>query len=132
MTEVSPNTVQRTPFGWKLNHPAAAPGGCLFAVTAKWCGHCSNLKKNVSKAQSFAPFDAFYLDGDASDANRQKAEEMGIEGFPTVYYVGRDGILKPHQGPTDPQSLGRTFHKGYNTYRGGGGGPFDGVLSWFR
>ena len=129
MTEILPNTIQRTFNGFKLNHPAAAPGGSLFAVTASWCSHCSNLKKNVSRAQAITPFDVFYMDGDASDASRKKAEEMGIVGFPTVYYVGKDGSLKQYQGPTDPESLGQTFHKGYNTHRGGG---FDGFFSWFR
>lgn len=128
-TEIAPNALQKGPDGrWRIVHPSAHPGGALFAVTAPWCGHCQNLKKNVTQAQLVQPFDFFYLDGDQSDSHRAKIEQMGIQGFPTMYYVGKDGILKEYNGGRHPEALARSFSKGVNIQRGGA--PTSSIFSW--
>jgi thioredoxin-like negative regulator of GroEL len=117
-TELSPNAVQRDSSGsWRISHPSAHPGGALFAVVAPWCGHCSNLKKNIAQAQSVQPFNFFFLDGDKTDINRTKTNEMGIQGFPTIYYVAKDGILKEYNGGRSAEALARNFSTGVNIER---------------
>ena len=114
---------------WRITHPAAAPGGALFAITSEWCTHCKNLKKNVQEAQLIQPFDFFFLDGDQTDAHRAKTTEMGVQGFPTMYQVGKDGVLTDYNGGRHVEALARTFTKGVNVQRARA--PTASMFSWF-
>src|SRR5690349_20226194 len=103
--ELPPDILRKNQKGWAVNFPLATNGGALFAVTAPWCGHCSALKKSVAEAQARRPFDFFYSDGDKSDKHRQQVQQMGIEGFPTLYGIAPGGLLVPYEGGRDPNSL---------------------------
>jgi len=109
--EVSPDTIQYRNGRWQFVHPVAHSGGALFAVTAEWCGHCNALKRSVPQAQKLSLFDFFWLDGDKSPAHQQKAQQMGIEGFPSMYFIERNGYLTPYNGGRSPEQLARVFHK---------------------
>jgi len=109
--EVRPDTVRFNAGKWQLIHPAAHRGGALFAVTASWCGYCNQLKSNVPKAQSMNLFDFFWLDGDKTESHKRKATQMGIQGFPTLFYVDRNGYLLPYNGGRSPAQLAQVFHR---------------------
>lgn len=112
MTEILPSAVQNRNGRWQINHPALHAGGALFAITAEWCPHCTQLKGAiVPQAQRFNPFLFFWMDGDKTDAARTKTQQMGIQGFPTIYYVGKNGYLQQYDGDRSPQQLARVFHR---------------------
>lgn len=107
--EIAPNVVQNIDGNWKLTNPLAQTGGTLFAVTTEWCGHCKRLKNNVKAAQNMVPFKSFYMDGDKSPVHEEKSRYLGVKGYPTVYYVGRNGILREYKGGTNPDQLASIF-----------------------
>lgn len=106
--EVMPETVQLINGKWQLVSPLAQSGGGLFAVTADWCSHCAQLKKTVPKAQEMNMFNFFWMDGDKHQA---KAQEMDIQGFPSIYYIGRNGILHTYNGGRSAEQLAQVFHR---------------------
>lgn len=111
--EVQPDLLQKNSKNqWILNSDMARSGGGLFAVVAEWCGHCTHLKTAIREAQKINAFSFFYLDGgNVSKSHRAKLEEMQIDGFPTVFYVGRDGVLTLYNGKRSPEALAQVFHR---------------------
>jgi len=83
----------------------------MFAVVADWCGHCRTLKATVPQSQLLMPFDFFYMNGDKTQEHRDKTERMGVHGFPTIYYINRDGVLQEYTGGRSANDLARVFHK---------------------
>lgn len=111
-TEILPNSLRFTDGRWQLTSPLTHAGGGLFAVTADWCMHCSELKKAVPQAQQLNSFDFFWMDGDKSPHHQRKTQEMGIEGFPTLYTIKKDGFLESYEGGRSAQDLASNFSKG--------------------
>jgi thiol:disulfide interchange protein len=109
--EVHPNVVRGPPERPQLHAPFAKAGGGLFAITADWCGHCKTLKANVKNARTIQPFDFYWMDGDKTAAHQAKASELKVQGFPTLYYIERDGQLMPYTGGRGAEDLVHIFHQ---------------------
>jgi len=126
--EVLPNAVRNVGGRWQLISPLTHGGGGLFAIVAGWCSHCSTLKATVPQAQQIRSFDFFWMDGDRTPEHQEKTQEMGIEGFPTIYTIKKDGFLEPYEGGRSAQDLASNFRKG-DTIESfvpmSGGGLFD-------
>ncbi len=108
--EVIPNTITTRNGQLALDTGLAKPGD-MFAVTAEWCGHCTNLKKNVEAAQRLGKFTFFNFTGDASPAHQQAAKQLGVRGFPTVFKVKPYGLLERYEGPRHPEAIASTFSR---------------------
>ena len=109
--ECQPNVLSVSNGRAKLNWPAAASGGGLFAITAEWCGYCTKLKNNARLARQRIPFDFYWMDGDKSPAHKAKAAELQVSGFPTLFYINRGGELSKYNGGREPSDLIQIFHK---------------------
>lgn len=107
--EISPELIKRNEKTWKLDIPMAQTGGAMFAITADWCSHCKELKKTVSEAQRNKPFDFFYMTADKTKNHSNKVNEMGVEGFPTTYFVGRGGNLYTYEGERSIRAFNELF-----------------------
>lgn len=87
----------------------AHPEGVALAVVAKWCGHCRRLAPEWEAAASLLEEDASTkivlarLEATASDEAEALAEELGVEGFPSVrlFHKGDPGVAEEYEGPTD-------------------------------
>ena len=112
-TEVSPEILQKTKDGWRIAAPSAQPGGGMFAVVADWCGHCKTLKSTVAQAQRNKPFDFFYMTGDKTNDHKTKSQQLGVEGFPTTYFIGRNGVLFPYNGARSVPAFNELFSSKY-------------------
>ena len=100
--EITPELISKKGNDWHLNVPMAHSGRAMFAVIADWCHYCKELKKNVTEAQQTARFPFFHMDG---DKNGTFAQTMGVRGYPTIFHVGRDGLLTRYNGGRDKDSL---------------------------
>lgn len=68
----------------------AKPTGGLLMVKADWCGHCVRtlpILEDLSKKLGNS-YPIYKLD---SDANPRIVAGLGVQGFPTIFYVNRDG-----------------------------------------
>jgi thiol-disulfide isomerase/thioredoxin len=68
----------------------AKPTGGLLMVKADWCGHCKRtlpILEDLSKKLGDS-YPIYKLD---SDANPRIVAGLNVQGFPTIFYVNRDG-----------------------------------------
>jgi filamentous hemagglutinin family protein len=66
--------------------------GALLLVKAEWCSHCMKLKpilKKVSEKLGSA-FPIFTID---ADKDSQIVNSLGVDGYPTVFFVNREGVI---------------------------------------
>ncbi len=75
---------------------------------APWCGHCKNMKEDVSNiARGFSENG---LDDVFCAVNCEKHKELlskkdiDIQGYPTINFV-MDGKVESYEGPRNPQGL---------------------------
>lgn len=110
--EIQPNVLKRNGYGqWVLDIPMAHSGGGLLAVTAEWCSHCNTLKNTVPKAQTLNPFDFYWMNGEKTPMHEQKSQEMGVEGYPTMYSIKRNGVLEEYRGGRSANDLASSFSR---------------------
>lgn len=68
----------------------------LLVVYAPWCGYCQMLaptwKKFAKEYSDKFLIKALNIEGDPS--NKRVSEKMGVEGFPTILYVDKDGKIE--------------------------------------
>lgn len=105
-TELNPFDIQNVHGKLYVMSPMVRPGS-MVAVTAEWCGHCVSLKKNVGLARQIYPFLAFFVDSEK--AGPGKLQQIGVQGFPTVFKVLSDGQLEKYEGSRDPRALASAF-----------------------
>ena len=81
----------------------------VIKLYAPWCPHCQNMVKPLSKlADVLKPYaiSVGAVDCDNTRANNNVlAEKLGLEGFPTMYIVKKNGRLMQHDGPNDNKAL---------------------------
>lgn len=86
---------------------ALNPNGSLVAITAQWCSHCKNMKKEFEKVPELYAS----MNGDprarffwVETHPNFKDDELDVEGFPTVrFYMGGKG--KDYNGPRSADGL---------------------------
>jgi thioredoxin-like negative regulator of GroEL len=64
--------------------------GGMLVVKQDWCGHCKTLApilEKVAKKLGKA-YNILKLDGDDDSGI---VESLGVQGFPTIFYIERDG-----------------------------------------
>jgi hypothetical protein len=111
LTEVTPDLIQFKN-GQLIFTPALAhSGGGALGVGTEWCGYCNQLKKNVPMGQRLRPFDFFWLDAEKTAAHKAKVQQLGIRGYPTIYSIGRGGVLTEYEGGRTPEQLARNFSR---------------------
>ena len=63
----------------------------LVFAYADWCGHCKSFKptwEKVKKAKKGKGLEIIELN---ADKNGAKIQELGVRGFPSVFYIKQDG-----------------------------------------
>ena len=75
---------------------------------APWCGHCKNMKGDVSSiAKGFHDnglHDVFCAVNCEKHKAALEAKDISIQGYPTINFV-MDGDVKPYEGSRDPKAL---------------------------
>ena len=70
----------------------------LLVVFAPWCGHCRRFEAQLARYGADIP--VFGLNGDAEDASA-----LGVQGFPTLFIVEKNGRLTRYNGDRDLQHI---------------------------
>ena len=67
----------------------------LFLIYADWCGYCQMLvpewKKFVKEYSDKYTIKSFNVEG--GSGNKIIAQKMGVEGYPTILYISKDGKI---------------------------------------
>lgn len=75
---------------------------------APWCGHCKNMKSDVSSIANGLHdnglSDVFCAVNCEKHKEALQSKDITIDGFPTIHFV-MDGDVKPYEGRRDPKSL---------------------------
>jgi len=80
----------------------------LVEFYAPWCGHCKKLAPDYEKvAQAFAGEKNVVIAKIDADANKGKAPNYGVTGFPTIKFFGKDSKESPlaYDSARDVQSF---------------------------
>lgn len=104
-TKVSPNSVVEHRGNFYMTIPNAVGRRGLFTVAVDWCGHCKQLAENIKEARIVNPFPSYYVVGDENPASKRLTQRLGIEGFPSMFIIERDGRLTPYNGSRLPQAI---------------------------
>ena len=93
----------------------------LVKFFAPWCGHCVNMVPTLKKiAQSNNNSNNSNnvmigsVDCTSSKGNKQLADKINIEGFPTIFSIRPSGRLKPYTKGRDEQSINTHIKKQLN------------------
>ena len=72
--------------------PKAAGTGGLVLIKANWCGHCKRVIPELSRVASMTggAFPIFVVD---SDADPELVKDLGVKGFPTIFFIGKNGAI---------------------------------------
>lgn len=72
-------------------------GPALLYVNVSWCGHCRAARPIMEKVSgvlgSVVP--VYSIDGTKRD---DLVEALGVQGFPTIFYVSQAGALYKYEG----------------------------------
>lgn len=79
--------------------------GGMVMVKADWCGHCKRALPELEKVSSLtgAAFPIYKID---ADKNKELTSAMGVNGFPTILFVERDGkISTKYEGGRESRQI---------------------------
>ncbi len=103
-TQINPNTIREYNDGYRFILPAAMGKIGYITIAAPWCGHCNVLSESMKVARQKLNFPSYYINGD-DQSSKAIMQQLGVEGFPTMFVFDRDGKLYSYQQGRDPQSL---------------------------
>lgn len=69
-----------------------ARGPAVLFVKADWCPHCREMKPEMQKAAALlgSVVPVYAVD---SEKHEDVIQKMGVDGFPTIFYMDREGKL---------------------------------------
>jgi len=79
-------------------------GPALIFVKADWCPHCRATKPEIDKAAAIlgSVLPVYEVD---SERHKDVVEDMGIDGFPTIFFRTSTGTLKRYNGERRGQKI---------------------------
>jgi thiol-disulfide isomerase/thioredoxin len=81
----------------------------LVKFYAPWCPHCTDMVDTLSYLSDQLKDYGFKVSAvncdDTSKQNDQLAQKIGVEGFPSLYFINSKGELKDYTGGRDLKSL---------------------------
>lgn len=119
-TKVDPRAFAFRNGEWYITDPRIVGRRALFSVVAPWCGYCLRLSEQVRQARQSTQMPSYYVVGDGDDLSKQLSRAMGVQGYPTIYVIERDGKLTTYEGDRSAGALSNTISGGGQS--GGGGG----------
>lgn len=81
-----------------------AAGPALLFVKADWCPHCQAAKPEIRRAAAILGSVVPVYEVD-SEKHADVVRELGVEGFPTIFFKSRGGQLKQYRGERQGQKL---------------------------
>ncbi len=86
------------PFRRDMNLPA------VVFVKADWCPHCHSMAPHMKRAQKMlgSTMPVYVVD---ADANQNVVQQLGVQGFPTVFVIGADRRKREYDGPREAKSI---------------------------
>lgn len=97
--------VTSSDFSSNLNIKKASKSGALLIVKQDWCGFCRRLTPTLSSVSKKlgSAYPIMTLDG---DENPDMISKLGVEGFPTLFFIDRSGnIKKKYDGGRSEEEL---------------------------
>jgi thiol-disulfide isomerase/thioredoxin len=85
--------------------PAAIGTGGLVMVKADWCGYCKRAMPELQKVSNMTgnAYPIYKID---ADKNKSLVNSMGVNGYPTIMFIERDGKLsEKYEGERDSKSI---------------------------
>ena len=88
--ELFDKDVVRSTFSFSF--PKAKGTGGIVIVKTDWCGHCVRTIPELEKVSVITgkSYPIFKID---ADKNQKLLKEMNVNGFPTIYFINKDGTL---------------------------------------
>ena len=81
----------------------------LVKFYAPWCHHCTDMVESLSYMSDQLKNHGFKVAAvncdDTNKRNDELAQKVGVEGFPSVYFVNGQGELNDYGGNRDLKSL---------------------------
>ena len=86
------------------NYRRNTSGPALLFAKADWCPHCQTAKPEIRKAAAIlgSVVPVYELD---SDKHQDAIEELGVQGFPTIFFRDARGKLKEYKGERKGQKI---------------------------
>ena len=81
-------------------------GKSVIAFMADFCGHCTELKPAFFEVAKSTPSIHWV---DASDGESKLVEELGVEGFPSIFYFENGRKVGEYKGARDARSMKSGF-----------------------
>lgn len=89
----------------KITHPTLKNKKGMIVFAASWCPHCVHFAPVYQQISNLlgSSFPLFYLD---SVKYSDLASKLGIQGYPTIKYIDRNGIMyRDYKGNRDADSV---------------------------
>ena len=83
---------------------ARGTGGMLMVKT-DWCGHCRRALPELEKVSNLTgmAYPIYKID---ADKNKELVSSMGVNGFPTIMFIERDGkVSVKYEGERESKSI---------------------------
>lgn len=89
----------------KFNH------GGLFVVYANWCSFCQDLKPTWKQLYKEGKKLEYKIAAVDAMKNQELVHMLGIQGYPTILVVMKNGKIKEYTGPRTLEALKKKFPK---------------------
>ena len=79
-------------------------GAAVLFVKADWCPHCQAAKPELDLTASVlgSVLPVYEVD---SERNKQVVKELGVDGYPTIFYRTKTGKLTRYTGERSGQNI---------------------------
>jgi hypothetical protein len=77
---------------------------CVLFAKADWCPHCRSTKPEMESAAQILGSVVPVYEVD-SERNKDAIAQLGVEGFPTIFFRDARGQLSTYDGPRKGQQI---------------------------